>query len=133
MTEISFMRPQKEKYKDLRWKRRSLEVLERDKGFCQNCGKSSFEIVLQAHHRNYSASDPWDEPMENLVTLCVTCHPIEQKNLGTAARNVAAALMKSNWMVKHRKQLQRCIEESVISPEEFYRIIQERFEQRGRK
>jgi 5-methylcytosine-specific restriction endonuclease McrA len=127
------MRPEKKKYSDLRWKRRSLEVLERDKGICQNCGKSNFDVVLQAHHRNYTASDPWDEPMENLVTLCVNCHLVEQKNLGTAARNVAGALMRSHWMVKHRKQLQRCIEESLISPEEFHQLVEERIKKRSRK
>jgi len=127
------MRPDKRKYKDLRWKRRSLEVLERDQGICQNCGKSNFEIVLHAHHRNYTMSDPWDEPMENLITLCEICHPIEQKNLGAAARDVAGALMKSNWTVKQRKQLQRCIEESLISPEEFHQLIDERIKKQTRQ
>src|SRR5580693_9298259 len=127
------MRPDKKKYNDLRWKRRSLEVLERDKGICQNCGRSNFEVVLQAHHRNYTTSDLWDEPMENLVALCVICHPVEQKNLGAAARDVAGALMKSNWMVKHRKQLQRCIEGSLISLEEFHQLIEERIKKSSRK
>jgi hypothetical protein len=125
------MRPEKRKYSDLRWKRKSLEVLERDKGVCQNCGKTNFEKVLQAHHRNYTCEDPWNEHMENLVTLCVDCHPIEQKNLGSAARMVANSLMKSNWMVKRRKQLQRCIDESIISPEEFYQLVEERIKKRS--
>jgi hypothetical protein len=124
------MRPDKRKYKDLRWKRRSLEVLERDLGICQNCGKSNFEIVLHVHHRNYTMRD---EPMENLITLCEICHPIEQKNLGAAARDVASALMKSNWTVKHRKQLQRCVEESLISPEEFHPLVDERIKKRIRQ
>jgi 5-methylcytosine-specific restriction endonuclease McrA len=127
------MRPEKRKYSDLRWKRKSLEVLERDKGICQNCGKTNFEVILQAHHRNYTTSDPWDEPMENLVTLCQYCHPVEQKSLGAAARNVANALMKSNWMVKHREQLQRCVEQSIISPEEFSQLVEERVKKRNRK
>ena len=127
------MRPEKRKYKDLRWKRRSLEVLERDKGICQNCGATNFEAILQAHHRNYTASDPWDEPMENLVTLCDKCHLIEQRNLGAAAREVAIALMKSNWMVKHREQLQRCIEQSIISPGEFFQLVDERISKRKDK
>jgi hypothetical protein len=127
------MRPERSKYNDLRWKRKSLEVLERDKGICQNCGKTNFQAVLQAHHRNYTANDPWDEPMENLVTLCADCHPIEQKNLGAAARKVANALMKSNWMVKHREQLLRCIEEALIPAEEFHQLVEDRIRKRGRK
>jgi hypothetical protein len=127
------MRPEKKKYSDLRWKRRSLEVLERDNGICQSCGETNFNVVLQAHHRNYTTSDPWDEPMENLITLCIKCHPIEQKNLGAAARQVAGALMRSHWMVKHRKQLQRCIEESLISPEEFHKLVEKRIKKRSRK
>lgn len=71
--------------------------------------------------------------MENLITLCDKCHPIEQKNLGAAARKVASALMKSNWMVKHREQLQRCIEQSIISPEEFSQLVEERIKKRNRK
>ncbi len=127
------MRPEKTKYKDLRWKRKSLEVLERDKGISQNCGKTNFEVVLQAHHRNYTTNDPWDEPMGNLITLCVDCHSHEQKHLGTAARSVANALMKSNWMVKHRKQLQQSIEELIISPEEFYQLVEEKTKKRGQR
>ncbi|HUA37694.1 MAG TPA: hypothetical protein VMA35_04755 [Candidatus Sulfopaludibacter sp.] len=127
------MRRDKRKYDDLRWKRKSLEVLGRDEGVCQNFRRTNIEVTLQAHHRNYTTSDPWDEPMENLITLCKDCHPFERKNLGTAARKVANALMKSNWMVKHRAQLQRCVEESVISPEEFSQLVEERKKRRNRK
>jgi len=112
------MRIPEKKYRDLRWKRRSLEVLERDKGTCQNCGKTTFEVVLQAHHRNYTSDEPWNEPLENLVTLCLDCHSAEQKCLGPAARKVADALMKSNWMVKHREKLEFCIRQSLVTPEE---------------
>jgi len=71
--------------------------------------------------------------MGNLITLCVDCHSHEQKHLGTAARSVANALMKSNWMVKHRKQLQQSIEELIISPEEFYQLVEEKTKKRGQR
>jgi hypothetical protein len=127
------MRPEKKKYNNLRGNRRSLKVLERDKGIHQNGGKSNFEVGLQAHQRNYNVSDPWDEAMENLVRLRVNGHPIEPKNLGTAARGVASALLNNHWRVKHRRQLQRCIEESIISPEEIHQIVDERNKKRGRQ
>ena len=46
------------------------QVLERDSWRCQNCGTAD---NLQVHHRN------WRSPMghdclENLITLCVSCH-----------------------------------------------------------
>ena len=32
---------------------------------------------LHVHHKQYTALEPWDEPMENLVTVCVSCHADE--------------------------------------------------------
>lgn len=70
--------------------------------------------------------------MENLITLCTDCHSVEQRNLGAAARSVAQALMRSNWMVKHRRQLQRCIAEAIIPPEDFSQLVDARIKKPGR-
>jgi 5-methylcytosine-specific restriction endonuclease McrA len=46
------------------------EVLDRDGWRCQFCGSSK---DLQAHHVAYR-SQLGDDALENLITLCATCH-----------------------------------------------------------
>src|SRR5271154_210590 len=122
-----------EKLRDLRWKKKRIEVLERDGECCQaidengiQCCKTQKHEELQIHHRNYTTANPWDEPSDNLVTLCDKHHKQEQFALGKAAREVSFALMKSNWMVKHRKLLARCVSEKLILPEEFSAFVEEK-------
>ncbi len=49
------------------------QVLDRDGWRCQLCGSSK---NLQVHHLK-SRSKLGDDALENLVTLCVTCHEKE--------------------------------------------------------
>jgi 5-methylcytosine-specific restriction endonuclease McrA len=61
------------KFKDRRWQKMRLEVLNRDKFTCQLCFDSA--STPNVHHRYYLAdTDPWEYPLESLVTLCETCH-----------------------------------------------------------
>jgi hypothetical protein len=124
-----------EKFLDVRWLEKRVAVLKRDGEQCQGiaedgkqCKKSAMSgNRLEVHHRNYTTFDPWDEPMENLISLCRDHHEQEKNaNLGQAAREVCNALMKSNWMVRHRKWLTRCISEKIVSPEQLCRFIEER-------
>jgi len=46
------------------------QVLERDSWRCQNCGIAD---NLQVHHRNWR-SRMGNDCLENLITLCVSCH-----------------------------------------------------------
>lgn len=65
-----------EKLKDPRWQKKRLEIFERDDFCCQSCFDS--ESPLSVHHRYYEKSlDPWEYPMEALVTLCEECHQLE--------------------------------------------------------
>jgi 5-methylcytosine-specific restriction endonuclease McrA len=67
------------KFKDPRWQKMRLEVLNRDEFTCQLCFDS--ESTLNVHHRYYlSDSDPWEYPLEALVTLCETCHESETES-----------------------------------------------------
>lgn len=62
-----------EKLKDPRWQKLRLEILERDAFTCQNCDSTT--TTLHVHHRRYlKGKDPWDIPVEYLVTLCEACH-----------------------------------------------------------
>ena len=98
--------------------------MQRDNWSC--CGEGEHEGMLNVHHRTYTTSEPWNEPNENLITLCEKHHKAEHDGLGSIADGVAQALKKSNWMVKHRLLLQQCIENSIIKPEEFCQLIEER-------
>lgn len=62
-----------EKLKDPRWQKKRLEILERDKFTCQECGDATKE--LNVHHRHYlPKADPWNYENEVLATLCRDCH-----------------------------------------------------------
>lgn len=67
-----------EKLKDPRWQKMRLEVFERDGWTCQRCYDT--ETTLNVHHRYYKDNaDPWDYPLEALVTLCENCHREEKE------------------------------------------------------
>lgn len=61
-----------QKLRDPRWQKLRLKVFERDSFTCQDC--SSTTETLEVHHEKYTARDPWDEPIENLKTVCTFCH-----------------------------------------------------------
>ena len=68
-----------EKFKDPRWQKKRLEVMERDEWKCQKCGDK--DNTLNVHHRYYeNGKDPWDYPLEALITLCQDCHKYEKDN-----------------------------------------------------
>lgn len=128
-----------EKLYDVRWLEKRIEVLKHDGQRCQGVDESGKQCEkrsqncdsLEIHHRNYTISretgNPWDEPLENLITLCREHHEQERNaNLSQAANDVCSALKTSNWMVRHRKLLARCISEKIVSPEELCRFIEER-------
>ena len=65
-----------EKLKDPRWQKKRLQIFERDKWKCQNCGES--DDTLHVHHLSYKKNiDPWDYPSTLLITLCEKCHKKE--------------------------------------------------------
>ena len=79
------------KFKDPRWQKMRLEVLSRDEFTCQLCFDS--ESTLNVHHRYYEANkDPWEYPLESLVTLCETCHEEETENRPGEERALLRAL-----------------------------------------
>lgn len=118
-----------ENFQDPRWQQKRLEIMQRDNWSC--CGEGEHEGMLNVHHRKYTTSEPWNEPNENLITLCERHHKAEHDGLGAAADGVTMALKKSNWMVKHRQRLQQCVEDSIITPEEFCQLVDERIKKRG--
>ena len=67
-----------EKLKSPKWQKKRLEILERDKFTCTNCG--SKEKQLHVHHKVYIFNnEPWDYKNEFYTTLCYDCHETEEQ------------------------------------------------------
>ena len=58
-------------YKDPRWQKRRLEIMERDDFQCMCCGDKESE--LHVHHKRYKGQ-PWEAEDDDLQTLCTSCH-----------------------------------------------------------
>ena len=62
-------------YRDSRWQKKRLEVMERDGWTCQSCNAAGAGVTLNVHHAYYEAGRaPWDYGDETLVTWCEDCH-----------------------------------------------------------
>lgn len=62
-----------EKYRDPRWQRRRLEIMQLAGFRCQECGDDS--ATLNVHHGYYvRGRDPWDYHDHALKCLCEPCH-----------------------------------------------------------
>lgn len=62
-------------YKDSRWQKKRLEIMERDGWECQSCCGSVGSDTLNVHHRYYEqGKKPWEYADSSLVTLCEDCH-----------------------------------------------------------
>lgn len=59
--------------RDPRWQRKRLEVMQRDKFRCRECGASA--LTLNVHHAFYErGKKPWEYDASDLRTLCEDCH-----------------------------------------------------------
>jgi hypothetical protein len=84
-----------EKLKDPRWQKIRLKVFQRDEWRCQKC--YSDEQTLHVHHRFYDRlkyPDPWQYPLELLVTLCSYCHEVETDDMKEVEFNLLKSLKK---------------------------------------
>lgn len=62
-----------DQYKDPRWQKKRLEIMERDEFSCQCCYETESE--LNVHHRKYIKDKKiWEYNNDQLVTLCDNCH-----------------------------------------------------------
>ena len=62
-------------FKDSRWQKKRLEIMERDEWACRSCGASGEGVTLNVHHIHYeSGKAPWEYPEHMLVTWCEKCH-----------------------------------------------------------
>jgi len=63
-------------YKDPRWQRKRLEIMERDGFCCASCGSGENDgVTLNVHHKVYEKGKmAWEYDDARLVTLCKNCH-----------------------------------------------------------
>ena len=67
-------------YKDPRWQKKRLEILERDGFACRKCGDT--KSTLHVHHSHYEKGHKvWEYPNQDLATLCESCHKTTHKSL----------------------------------------------------
>lgn len=60
-------------YRDPRWQKKRLEVMERDDFTCRSCGSKT--KTLNVHHAYYEkGKKPWEYPSDVLITWCEDCH-----------------------------------------------------------
>ena len=64
------------------WERRRLTALDRDGWRCRKCGRAG---RLEVHHRQ-PLKDGGSNDLENLLTLCVSCHKAAHKRPVSAER-----------------------------------------------
>jgi hypothetical protein len=82
-----------EKLRDPRW----LEVFERDNFTCVSCNDPSSTLCV--HHRYYDKSlEPWEYPLEALVTLCENCHQIEYEEQYETDKKLIRAIRKAGFL-----------------------------------
>ena len=134
-----------EKFKDPRWQKKRLKILERDEFTCQICYDK--ETTLHVHHRYYiRGAEPWDYPDDALVTLCENCHEIEGEEMPRIIRTLEEELKKQffsnqvidiahgfycmgekNWTLKEKESfLTWVFSEMDVLREECFRYIKER-------
>ena len=61
-------------YRDPRWQKKRLEIMERDEFSCQSC--QSKDNTLNVHHcvPYRKETKPWEYENDELITLCEDCH-----------------------------------------------------------
>jgi Zn finger protein HypA/HybF involved in hydrogenase expression len=84
-----------EQYKDPRWQKKRLLILNRDEFSCQNCGDE--DSTLHVHHKSYEWGLPlWDYDGELLITLCESCHGTAHQLNNQSKYALARVLSESN-------------------------------------
>ena len=86
-----------EKLKDPRWQKKRLAVLKRDKWRCQKCLNDKEMLVVQHKYYNNKFKNPWEYPLEALITLCDDCHQEEYECRQQAEQSLLLGLKKAGF------------------------------------
>jgi len=93
-------------YRDSRWQRKRLAIMERDGFTCRSCGKDGPDAALAVHHTYYEAGTaPWEYPDDSLITWCEECH--EARHLLARCVSTAVAGMDLQYAKRVAAMLAR--------------------------
>jgi hypothetical protein len=84
-----------EKLKNPKWQKKRLEILNRDKFTCRNCGDN--ENPLNVHHIAYNY-EHYETNNSLLITLCEDCHNKETEQLKIQISKLIKSLKESGFM-----------------------------------
>ncbi len=85
------------KFKDPRWQRKRLEIMERDQFACVKCGDK--DSTLNVHHKFYEFGQaPWEYPPCALVTLCEVCHQDEDEYRRELPQQFFETFASKGWL-----------------------------------
>lgn len=105
------------KYRDPRWQKKRLEVMQRDDFRCRNC--KTTEVTLNVHHRYYTTgANPWEYTLDALVTLCEDCHATETANIKVASHALLQALKRFGCTAEDMSDLAFAVEHAEIRGEQ---------------
>lgn len=83
-----------EQYKDPRWQKKRLEILERDNWECLICGTK--DKTLHVHHTFYKrGAKVWEAKNKWLKTLCEDCHEEEPALIKTMIDELILTIKQS--------------------------------------
>lgn len=99
-----------DKLKHPNWQRKRLEIMERDKFKCRECGAT--ENMLNVHHLHYEyGRDPWDYHNNSLITLCESCHEEEHNYTDVCAKSLIESIRKCGGGYKALSILNICFQQ----------------------
>jgi len=130
-----------QKFKDPRWQKKRLEILERDEWRCQICNDQ--DSTLHVHHRFYEkGKEPWEYSDSALVTLFEECHETEHSEMPKASEILLRAIMEAGYtssdiinislgFVRHKPpqvhEVSACVIESMLADDEVMSVLTERY------
>jgi hypothetical protein len=96
-----------DQYKDPRWQKKRLEIMERDNFQCFSCGNT--EKTLNVHHTVVYRKEtkPWEYKNREFITLCEGCH----KEITLITNECKTFVMKNCITVDHSMDYHRVLKE----------------------
>ncbi len=85
-----------ERYKDPRWQKKRLEILERDNWICRDCGDD--QSTLNVHHKWYEKNkDVWGYNDNCYITLCDDCHSFIHELIDSKLINIRKLIFEGGF------------------------------------
>lgn len=93
-------------YKDPRWQKKRLQVMERDGFMCRSCQDTG--TTLNVHHAVPYRKDtkPWEYEDDELITLCEDCH----KKISEIVKDCTSIILGRCWCIDSAMETYRIIE-----------------------